>query len=120
LIILVFFDTFILSLLFEIYGKNIEILFLLLIINIPLSMLFVLVGTPVLVSSGYIKEFNKSLRYAAIFLFFALLCIYMFRENLNSNQNYLLYIFAFTLIITNSLILGLRLYYIKKFNLLEG
>jgi len=113
---IVYFTNFISLLLLK---ENIKIfvdILSILVYLIPISIIYVMEGAPLLLAKGYIKEFNNSIIFGFIFHLFLLICIYFYSLNIDRNESLLL-VFAYTLIISKLFVLFLRSYYIYKNNL---
>jgi PST family polysaccharide transporter len=71
----------------------------------------VFLGAPMLLISGYKKEYNFSIIYGSLFYFIVIGLLY-------SINNIALYQLAITAVLTSSFVLAYRLYYCKKYKLM--
>ena len=102
--------------------KEISILFInilnILLYLIPISLMYVMLGAPLLLARGYKKQFNISIIYGFIIHGLILSFLYvLFLLNIIVNEA-LLYMFAYSLIFSKSIVLFIRLYYVKKFRVI--
>ena len=79
-----------------------------------------MLGAPLLLARGYKKEFNNSIIFGFIIHALILLILYTLSSfNLIVDES-LLYIFAFSLVFSKSMVLIIRLHYVNKFNLITS
>jgi polysaccharide transporter, PST family len=83
---------------------------------IPVSIVYVLLGAPLLLAKGYIKEFNNSIIYGFAVHLFLLMLVYLYSTEIDTSEN-LLSLFAYTLIVSKLFVLLLRMYYVYIHNL---
>jgi polysaccharide transporter, PST family len=85
----------------------------LLVYLIPISIIYVMLGAPLLLAKGYIKEFNRSIIYGFIIHLILLLAVYLYSYKLNNNND-ILEFFIYSLICSKFLVMLLRIYYVYK------
>ncbi|MEZ9898971.1 oligosaccharide flippase family protein [Vibrio breoganii] len=85
-------------------------------ILIPISMIYVMFGAPLLLARGYKKEFNKSIIYGFVIhavILIGLYCSYLLNW-IEGGERVLLF-FSLSLVLSKTIVLALRFYYIYKF-----
>jgi PST family polysaccharide transporter len=81
---------------------------------VPISVLYVMLGAPLLLSRGYKKEFNLSIIYGFI-IHLVLLSILYYYFTINSDlQSNILILFAISLVFSKFIVLMIRIYYVYK------
>lgn len=83
---------------------------------IPISVIYVMLGAPLLLAKGYVKEFNYSIIYGFIIHLFLLIVVYLYSQYL-LNSDDILALFAYSLILSKFIVLLLRSYYVYKHKL---
>mgnify|MGYP005635636691 FL=1 len=79
---------------------------------IPISILYVMLGAPLLLARGYKKEFNLSIIYG-FFIHLLLLSTLYYYFTINSDlQSDILILFAFSLVFSKFIVLLIRIYYV--------
>jgi polysaccharide transporter, PST family len=96
----------------EVNQLFIDVLQILLIL-IPISVFYVMLGAPFLLAKGYKKEFNLSIIYGFLVHIVILSLVYLYSINYEISEEYLLLLFAISLIISKLIVLGLRMYYVQ-------
>jgi len=87
-------------------------LFYVIIPIIPISILYVMLGAPLLLARGYKKEFNLSIIYGFV-IHLLLLAILYYYFTINSDlQSYILILFAISLVFSKFIVLLIRIYYV--------
>jgi PST family polysaccharide transporter len=89
-------------------------LFNIIILIIPISILYVMLGAPLLLARGYKKEFNFSIIYG-FFVHLVILSVLSFYYKINSNMNSeILIFFASSVVFSKFIVLLIRIYYVCK------
>jgi len=79
---------------------------------IPISILYVMLGAPLLLARGYKKEFNLSIIYG-FFIHLLILSTLYYYFTINSDlQSDILILFAFSLVFSKFIVLLIRIYYV--------
>lgn len=95
----------------EINDIFMNLLYIILLI-IPISILYVMLGAPLLLARGYKKEFNLSIIYGFIIHVIILLILYFYYK-INPYIDYkILMFFAFSLVFSKLIVLLIRIYYV--------
>ena len=84
---------------------------------IPISILYVMIGAPLLLARGFKREFNMSIIIGFIIHFISISAIYLITLSYEILYSKLLIIFSWVLVVTKLIVLALRLFYVKKNNL---
>ena len=79
---------------------------------IPISILYVMLGAPLLLARGYKKEFNLSITYGFILHLIVLGLLYLYYSSSFAQGEYILLYFSASLVFSKLLVLFLRVYYI--------
>ena len=89
-----------------------KILFYVIIPIVPISILYVMLGAPLLLARGYKKEFNLSIIYGFV-IHLLLLSILYYYFTINSDlQSDILILFAISLVFSKFIVLFIRIYYV--------
>tara|TARA_B110000879_G_scaffold207804_1_gene292167 strand:- start:5616 stop:6905 length:1290 start_codon:yes stop_codon:yes gene_type:complete len=87
-------------------------LFYVMIPIVPISVLYVMLGAPLLLARGYKKEFNLSIIYGFV-IHLLLLSILYYYFTINSDlQSDVLILFAISLVLSKFIVLMIRIYYV--------
>ena len=87
-------------------------LFYVIIPIVPISILYVMLGAPLLLARGYKKEFNLSIIYGFV-IHLLLLSILYYYYTINSDlQSDILILFAISLVFSKFIVLMIRIYYV--------
>jgi polysaccharide transporter, PST family len=116
-LLILLFDSFISQLLLKELVTSFVSSLNILVYLIPISIIYVMLGAPLLLAKGYIKEFNNSIIYGFITHLFLLMIVYFYSLNFDSTSDSLLILFAYSLIVSKIFVLLLRSYYVYKHNL---
>lgn len=84
---------------------------------IPISVLYVMIGAPLLLARGFKKEFNLSIVFGFLIHVVAIYLIYLFTMYYQTTDTEVLIKFAKLLVLTKLVVLVLRMYYVKINNL---
>lgn len=88
--------------------------------TIPLSALYVLLGAPVLLAKGFKYEFNASIIYGSILQMLLLgIILIVKRQNLVTDELYLLLCVVVSIVITKTILMFIRLYYVYRNKILR-
>ena len=90
-----------------------------LLIVIPITIIYVMLGAPLLLAKGYVREFNNSVIYGFICHLLLLFFIYQYNYRLELEYNSLLFLFVCSLIFSKMILLIIRFYYVVKYDLLK-
>ena len=89
-------------------------LFYIIIPIVPISVLYVMLGAPLLLARGYKKEFNLSIIYGFV-IHLVLLSILYYYFTINPDlQSNILILFAISLVFSKFIVLTIRIYYVYK------
>jgi PST family polysaccharide transporter len=91
-----------------------------LLLLIPINLIYVFLGAPLLLARGYKKEFNISIIIGFILHIFILSILIVIYKFFKLDYIELLYLFSFSIVISKVLVLLVRVYYIYKYNLYKG
>jgi PST family polysaccharide transporter len=81
---------------------------------IPISVIYVMLGAPLLLAKGYIKEFNNSIIYGFGLHLVLLVIVYYISKYYIKVEDNVLVLFAYTLLLSKFSVLLLRSYYVLK------
>ena len=87
-------------------------LFYVIIPIIPISILYVMLGAPLLLARGYKKEFNLSIIYGFVIHLLLLSTLYYYYTINSDLQSDILILFAFSLVFSKFIVLLIRIYYV--------
>lgn len=87
---------------------------------IPVSIIYVFLGAPLLLARGYKKEFNLSIFYGFILHLVILLTVYIIYKFSILYNEHILYWFAGSIVISKIAVLLIRLFYVYKYKIYEG
>ena len=79
---------------------------------IPISLFYIMLGAPLLLSRGYKKEFNKSIIYGFVIHLTILLFLYIYYNMQNEVLGSILYMFAASLVLSKFIVMIIRIYYV--------
>jgi PST family polysaccharide transporter len=85
---------------------------------IPISLIYVMLGAPLLLARGFKKEFNNSIIFGFVIHSIILFLLYMSFLTNNVNNTNIFYMFACSLVVSKFAVLLIRLYYAMKNNVL--
>jgi polysaccharide transporter, PST family len=79
---------------------------------IPISIIYVVLGAPLLLARGYKKEFNRSIIYGFIIHLLILTTLYLYNVfNMGSGYS-VIYLFAGSLLLSKLIVMFMRIYYV--------
>ena len=87
---------------------------------IPVSIIYVFLGAPLLLARGYKKEFNLSIFYGFILHLVILSTVYIIYKFSILYNEHILYWFAGSIVISKIAVLLIRLFYVYKYKIYEG
>lgn len=91
-----------------------------LLLLIPISVIYIMLGAPLLLARGYKKEFNRSIIYGFIVHLILLSLVYIYSSYFNNNGLDSLYLFAMSIVFSKIIVLLIRMYYVYKNKLYKG
>jgi len=87
---------------------------------IPISVIYVMLGAPLLLAKGFVKEFNNSIIYGFIGHLVLLCLVYFYiHKGKATTEDSVLELFAYILILSKSVVLFFRLFYVYKNKILK-
>jgi len=111
LLLLFFLSDFISFILLKEYNQTFIQIVHILIVLIPISIIYVFIGAPLLLARGFKKEFNLSIIYGFVLHLIVLTFLYTYYLNY-SNHDTIVYWFATSLVVSKFSVLLLRSYYV--------
>ena len=91
-----------------------KILFHVIILIIPISILYVMLGAPLLLARGYRKEFNLSIIYGFVIHLLIVSILYFYFTIKPDLESDILILFAISLVFSKFIVLTIRMYYVFK------
>lgn len=98
--------------LFDEINETFQRVFYIVILIIPISILYVMLGAPLLLARGFKKEFNLSVVYGFIIHLLILSALYLYYIFNSSIESDILIYFAIALVFSKFMILLIRIYYV--------